>query len=219
MESVFKPTEDLIVNNVKPLQEFGTEPEELLIFQCPISRVFALSQFLDNDDWNNFEVVVSKDMNISGSLETSAGKEIDLVSSASQGADAIVYLPSDDGSKLVEKVFQQVSLVCFPEPKEMLEKMKAKTRQKLVGAAKDSAGKNSDPTRSSRHKSGLSVRHSASTRSNKEKSMYSGHTETPKSSKRKHSESSSGKHRSSTSTVSGSSDRSGKSKKKLKKEE
>lgn len=111
---------------------------------------------------------------------------------------------------VVGKVSRRVSLVRYPEPNELLQTMKARTQQKLVGAVTNSSGKYSNPTQSSRHKSGQS-------RSTKQKSVFSSFTETPKSSKRKHSESSSGKHRSSTSTVSGSSERSGKSKKKMKK--
>lgn len=114
------------------------------------------------------------------------------------------------------KVVRQVSLVRYPDPKELLDTMKAKTRQKLVGAATESSGKKSDPSQSSWRRSG-----SVPTRSSRQKSVFSGHTETPKSksSKRKHSESSSGKHWSSTSTVSGSAERSGKFKKKPRKEE
>lgn len=119
----------------------------------------------------------------------------------------------------VGKISRRVSLVRYPEPKELLETMKAKTQQKLVGAVTNSAGKFSNPAQSSRHKSERSaLRHSTSTRSSRPKSMFSSFTETPMSSKRKHSEPSSGKYRNTTTTVSGSSDRSGKSKKKMKTE-
>lgn len=83
--------------------------------------------------------------------------------------------------------------VRFPETKELLETMKVKTQQKLVGAVTSSSLKNSNPAQSSWRKNGKS--------------------ETPKSSKRKHSESSASKQRGS-----GSSERSGKSKKKVKTE-
>lgn len=104
------------------------------------------------------------------------------------------------------KFTRRVAIVRYPEPNELLQKLKARTQQKLVGSVTNSSKKSSNLTQSSRHKSG--------TRSSKSKSMFSSFTDTPKSPKRKHSESSSGKHRSSTSTVSGSSEQSGKIKKK-----
>lgn len=107
---------------------------------------------------------------------------------------------------VVGKISRRVSLVRFPEPEELLETFK--TQQKALRAVTSSSVRNSNPAMSSRRKSGQSsLRHSS-----REKSFFSGFTETPKSSKRKHSEPSASKH------GSGSSDRSGKSKKKVKTE-
>ncbi|KAJ4888497.1 Mediator-associated protein 2 [Raphanus sativus] len=104
---------------------------------------------------------------------------------------------------VVGKISRRVSLVRFPAPEELLATFK--TQQKSVRAAvmMSSSLKNSYPALSSRRKSSgqSSLRHPGS---NKDKSLF---TQTPKSLKRKHSES---KH------ASGSSDQSGKSKKKVK---
>lgn len=107
---------------------------------------------------------------------------------------------------VVGKISRRVSLVRFPEPEELLQTFK--TQQKSVKAALSSSLKNSSLAMSSRRKSGQSsLRHSS-----REKSLFTGFTETPKSSKRKHSEPSASKR------ASGSSDQSGKSKKKVKTE-
>ena len=172
------------------------------------------------------------------------GKEVDLVSFASQDADATVIIPSEKESKIgtflpflhkncvlilcsvilliclmaVGKISRRISLVRFLEPEELLETMKVKTQQKLAGAAVTSSSvRNSNPAQSSRRKSGQSsLRHSTSSR---QKSVFpSSSTKTPMSSKRKHSEPSSSKHHGSATTLPGSSDRSDKSKKKVKTE-
>ncbi|CAN8264342.1 unnamed protein product [Cochlearia groenlandica] len=208
----YKPSEDFVVNKLQPLVDFDmTGSKELWLIQCPLSHFPEI-------DGKEFKVKLDKD-GILGGFEDSYGKEVNLMSFASQDADATVIIPSGEQSNIVGKISRRASLVCYPEPKELLETMKARTQQKLVGAATSSSGKYSgNPTQSSRHKSGQSTfRHSAaSTRSSKQKSTLTGLTDTPKSSsKRKHSGSSSSKHHSSTTTGSGSSER---SKKKVKTE-
>ncbi|VVB18033.1 unnamed protein product [Arabis nemorensis] len=214
MELQYKPSDEFVVKNLNPLDDNDvTESEELWLIQCPISH-------FPDIDGKEVPVELDEDGTL-GCFEDSSGKEVDFVSFASQEADATVIIPSGEKSEIVGKISRRVSLVRYPEPKELLETMKAKTQQKLVGAVTDSVGKYSHPALSSRHKSGQSkstLRHSAATRSSRQKSTVTGFTETPMSSKGKHSEASSGKHRSSTTTVSGSSDRSGKSKKKVKTE-
>uniref|UniRef100_A0A1J3I8V6 Mediator-associated protein 2 n=1 Tax=Noccaea caerulescens TaxID=107243 RepID=A0A1J3I8V6_NOCCA len=209
----YEPSEDFIVNNLQPLVDFDlTGSKELWLIQCPISQFPEI-------EGKEFKVKLDKD-GILGGFEDSSGNEVDLVSFASQDVDAAVIIPSQEDSRIVGKISRRVSLVRYPEPKELVETVKAKTQQKLVGAVTNSSGKFSALAKSSRAKSGQSgLRHSASTRSSRQKSFMSSLNETPMPSKRKHSETSSGKHHGSTSTVSGSSDRSGKSKKKVKTEE
>ncbi|CAH8343810.1 unnamed protein product [Eruca vesicaria subsp. sativa] len=194
----YKPSEDFEVNNLQSLVDFDvTDSKELWLMQCP------LSHFPDIEG-KELKVKLDKD-GVFGGFEDLSGKEIELVSFASQDADATVILPSQQESKIVGEISRRVSLVRFPEPKELLETMKVKTQQKLVGGAVASSSvKNSNPALSSRRKSVQSaLRHSVSTRSSRDKSLFSTLTETPMSSKRKHSEPSS-------------SDRSRKSKKQVK---
>ncbi|CAH8319216.1 unnamed protein product [Eruca vesicaria subsp. sativa] len=201
----YKPSEDFEVNNLQPLVDFDvTGSKELWLIQCPMSHFPEI-------EGKELKVNLDKD-GVLARFEDSSGKEVELVSFASQEADATVIIPSENESKIVGKISRRVSMVRFPEPEELLNTLTIQNKQKALGAVSSSL-KNSNPALSSRRKSGQSsLRHPGSTRSGREKSLFSGFTETPKSSKRKHSEPSASKH------GSGSSDRSGKSKKKVKTE-
>ncbi|CAG7896204.1 hypothetical protein BRARA_B03906 [Brassica rapa] len=195
----YKPPEEFVVNSLQPLADFDvTGSTELWLIQCPMSHVPDI-------EGKELKVKLGED-GVLGRFEDSSGKEVELVSFASQEGDATVIIPCENESKIVGKISRRVSLVRFPEPEELLETFK--TQQKALRAVTSSSVRNSNPAMSSRRKSGQSsLRHSG-----REKSFFSGFTETPKSSKRKHSEPSASKH------GSGSSDRSGKSKKKVKTE-
>ncbi|ESQ31410.1 hypothetical protein EUTSA_v10004934mg [Eutrema salsugineum] len=198
----YKPSEDFVVNNLKSLDDFDVMgSKELWLIQCPMSHIPEI-------DGKELKVKLDKD-GVLGGFEDSSGIDVDLVSFASQDADATVIIPSGEGSKIVGKISRRVSLVRYPEAKELLETTKAKAQQKLLGAVTNSSGKYSNPARSSLRKSGQSALRAASTHSSRQKSMNP---------KRKRTESSSGKHYAPTTTASGSSDRSGKSKKKVKTE-
>ncbi|KAG2301099.1 hypothetical protein Bca4012_059215 [Brassica carinata] len=201
----YKPSEDFEVNSLQPLVDFDvTGSKELWLIQCPMGHFPEI-------EGKEFKVKLGED-GVLGRFEDSSGKEVELVSFASQEGDATVIIPYENESKIVGKISRRVSLVRFPEPEELLETLKVQNKQKALGAVMSSSLKNSNPALSSRRKSGQSsLRHPASTRSSREKSK-SLFAETPKSSKRKHSEPSASKH------ASGSSDRSGKSKKKVKTE-
>lgn len=194
----YKPSEEFLVNNLQPLVDFDvTGTQELWLIQCPMSHIPEI-------EGKELKVNLGED-GVLGRFEDSSGKEVELVSFASQEGDATVIIPSENESKIVGKISRRVSLVRFPEPEELLQTFK--TQQKSVKAALSSSLKNSSLAMSSRRKSGQSsLRHSS-----KEKSLFTGFTETPKSSKRKHSEPSASKRASS-------SDQSGKSKKKVKTE-
>ncbi|KAJ4887651.1 Mediator-associated protein 2 [Raphanus sativus] len=195
----YKPSEEFVVNSLQPLVDFDvTGTQELWLIQCPMSHIPEI-------EGKELKVNLGED-GVLGRFEDSSGKEVELVSFASQEGDATVIIPSENESKIVGKISRRVSLVRFPEPEELLQTFK--TQQKSVKAALGSSLKNSSLAMSSRRKSGQSsLRHSS-----REKSLFTGFTETPKSSKRKHSEPSSSKR------ASGSSDQSGKSKKKVKTE-
>ncbi|CAF1707108.1 hypothetical protein HID58_054892 [Brassica napus] len=207
----YKPSEEFQVSKLQSLLDFDvTGAKELWLIQCPISHFPEIEA-------KELKVKLDED-GVLGGFEDSYRKEVDLVSFASQDADATVIIPSEKESKIVGKISRRVSLVRFLEPEELLETMKVKTQQKLAGAAVTSSSvRNSNPAQSSRRKSGQSsLRHSTSSR---QKSVFpSSSTKTPMSSKRKHSEPSSSKHHGSATTLPGSSDRSDKSKKKVKTE-
>ncbi|KAF2579892.1 hypothetical protein F2Q70_00010845 [Brassica cretica] len=181
----YKPSEEFEVSKLQSLLDFDvTGAKELWLIQCPISHFPKI-------EGKELKVKLDED-GVLGGFEDSYGKEVDLVSFASQDADATVIIPSEKESKIVGKISRRVSLVRFPEPEELT--MKVKTKQKLVGAAVTSSSvRNSNPAQSSRHKRGQSpLRHSTSSR---QKSVFpSSSTKTPMSSKRKHSEPSSSKH-------------------------
>ncbi|KAG2293500.1 hypothetical protein Bca52824_040169 [Brassica carinata] len=180
----YKPSEEFQVSKLQSLLDFDvTGAKELWLIQCPISHfpeIEAKELKVKMESWEDSRILT-------------VCKEVDLVSFASQDADATF-----------------VSL--------NLKSCLVKTQQKLAGAAVTSSSvRNSNPAQSSRRKSGQSsLRHSTSSR---QKSVFpSSSTKTPMSSKRKHSEPSSSKHHGSATTLPGSSDRSDKSKKKVKTE-
>ncbi|CAN6821903.1 unnamed protein product [Brassica oleracea] len=222
----YKPSEEFEVSKLQSLLDFDvTGAKELWLIQCPISHFPKI-------EGKELKVKLDED-GVLGGFEDSYGKEVDLVSFASQDADATVIIPSEKESKIgtfLPFLHKNCVLIVFSNssylfngswedlPEELLETMKVKTQQKLAGAAVTSSSvRNSNPAQSSRRKSGQSsLRHSTSSR---QKSVFpSSSIKTPMSSKRKHSEPSSSKHHGSATTLPGSSDRSDKSKKKVKTE-
>ncbi|XP_010484258.1 PREDICTED: mediator-associated protein 2-like [Camelina sativa] len=203
----YEPNEDFVVATTEEVDDAEISPEEeIWIFQYPLGRGPAATQFPEVDeDFLEFDDDLDKE-GIFGNFVDSSGTKIDLASYPPQDTESTMILPSEN-STIAGRISRRVALVRYAEPNELLQKIKARSQQKLVGAVTNSSGKYSNPTQSSR-------KHSASSRSSKQKSLFSSFTEAPKSSKRKNSDSSSGKHGISTSTVSGSSERSEKSKKK-----
>ncbi|XP_010462863.1 PREDICTED: mediator-associated protein 2-like [Camelina sativa] len=208
----YEPNEDFVVATSEEVDNAEVSPEEeIWILQYPLGRGPAATQFPEVErDFLEFDNDLDKE-GIFGNLVDSSGTKFELASYPPQDTESTMILPSED-STVGGSISRRVALVRYAEPNELLQKIKARSQQKLVGAVTNSSGKYSNPTQSSRLKSS---KHSASSRSqSKQKSLFSSFTEAPKSPKRKHSGSSSGKHGISTSTVSGSSERSEKSKKK-----
>lgn len=148
----YKPPEDFQVNNLQSLVDFDdvTGSKELWLIQCPLSHFPEI-------EGKELKIRLDKD-GVLGGFEDLSGKEVELVSFASQDADATVILPSQQESKIVGKISRRISLVRFTKPKELLETMKVNTQQKLVrGAVRSSSLKNSNPAQSSRRKSGQSA--------------------------------------------------------------
>ncbi|KAF8040154.1 hypothetical protein BT93_B2394 [Corymbia citriodora subsp. variegata] len=110
-----------------------------------------------------------------GSFEDSSGKEYDVVSFAAQEPDATVFMASSSGSRIAGKISRRVSLVHYPDPKE-LEKLASRVASgryrpgmSLTNASHEfsmvtpnsklrssrSSRVNTSYTRSSRQKSGI----------------------------------------------------------------
>ncbi|XP_010444410.1 PREDICTED: mediator-associated protein 2 [Camelina sativa] len=204
----YEPNEDFVVATTEEVDDAEISPEEeIWILQYPLGRGPAATQFPEVDeDFLEFDNDLDKE-GIFGNFVDSSGTKVDLASYPPQDTESTMILPSEN-STIAGRISRRVALVRYAEPNELLQKIKARSQQKLVGAVTNSSGKYSNPTQSSRLKSS---KHSASSRSSKQKSLFSSFTEAPKSPKRKHSSSSSGKHGISTST---SSERLEKSKKK-----
>ena len=165
----YKPPEEFIVNNLQPLVDFDvTGSTELWLIQCPMSHVrfgrlkyakrlmfsetegcFGLFQ-VPEIEGKELKVKLGED-GVLGRFEDSPGKEVELVSFASQEGDATVIIPCENESKIVGKISRRVSLVRFPEPEELLETFK--TQQKALRAVTSSSVRNSNPAMSSRRKS------------------------------------------------------------------
>ncbi|CAN7023899.1 unnamed protein product [Brassica rapa subsp. trilocularis] len=226
----YKPSEEFEVSKLQSLLDFDvtTGAKELWLIQCPTSHVCSEKEFsklklcgetiTDADmlektfsTFHTSNVVLQQQYREKG-FSTYAAL-ISCLLLAEQNNELLMM------NNMALKISRRVSLVRFPKPEELLETMKVKTKRKLAGAAVTSSSvRNSNPAQSSRRKSGQSsLRHSTS---NSQKSVFpSSSTKTlMSSSKRKHSEPSSSKHHSSATTVPGSSDRSDKSKKKVKTE-
>ncbi|CAN6935581.1 hypothetical protein Bca4012_101881 [Brassica carinata] len=140
----YKPPEEFVVNNLQPLADFDvTGSTELWLIQCPMSHVPEI-------EGKELKVKLGED-GVLGRFEDSPGKEVELVSFASQEGDATVIIPCENESKIVGKISRRVSLVRFPEPEELLETFK--TQQKALRAVTSSSVRNSNPAMSSRRKS------------------------------------------------------------------
>jgi hypothetical protein len=175
------------------------------------------------------------------------GKNYDIVSFAAQESNATVFLSSASEPNVVGKISRLVSLVHYPEPDE-IQKLNSNNLRQIYEKSRGSSLINSSrqfsiqssilrnsQTRSSRPTSTHSVRptsthssHPTSTHSSRQRSSLSEVGEPSKPSKRKHVRESTGSMEHSTQdsgrdhsavTTSGSSERSHKSKKRVKNEE
>ncbi|CAE5975139.1 unnamed protein product [Arabidopsis arenosa] len=156
--------------------------EESGIGLDPVEVLKALGFGSNEKKLNQFPMIGTSQSPMSCHLLVFIGGKYDLASIC-QDANAELIIPLEV-TEIVSagKIARRVAKVRYPEPNELLQQMKARTQQKLVGSVTNSSKKSSNLIQNSRHKSG--------TRSSKPKSMFSSFTETPKSPKRKHLESS-----------------------------
>jgi len=90
-----------------------SDSTELWLIQWPINHADA-SDF----DGKEVSLKLHHDGNL-GNLEDSSGKSYELVSFAAQRPDATVFIPSGSEMKAVGKISRRVSLVRYPEPREL----------------------------------------------------------------------------------------------------
>ncbi|XWS63471.1 hypothetical protein CRYUN_Cryun06bG0100300 [Craigia yunnanensis] len=124
-----------------------------------------------------------------------AGKEYDLLSSASKEPDATVILSSASDSKIVGKISRRVSLVHYmkPEEYEKLSSDKKLMYQKSSGTLMtNSSNPFVTPMQSKGRKKSESWGRTVSTHSSRHKNTLSGINELSKPSKRKHNHESTG---------------------------
>ncbi|CAN6548582.1 unnamed protein product [Malus baccata var. baccata] len=112
-----------------------------------------------------------------GSFLGPSGKEYDLQSTA-QKPDATVFVSSVSGTKVAGKISRNVSLVYYPEPSELEEKLKSKQLKKIQQISSGmsrSPHSFATPTRSSMPTMSRTVGgHATPTHSSRQKSSISG---------------------------------------------
>ncbi|KAJ7977593.1 mediator-associated protein 2 [Quillaja saponaria] len=152
----------------EPLLDLSlTDSTELWLLQLPYSQ-----DSLADIDGKEFSLILHHD-GLLGSFEGLSGKQYDVVSCASQEPDATVFLSSATKGKTVGKISRRVSLVHYPDPKELENVNSSKTRQ-----CQNSSGtmltKSSSyfPLQSSKARSSQSE-HAASTQGSRHKSSLS----------------------------------------------
>ncbi|KAH7548496.1 hypothetical protein JRO89_XS14G0143000 [Xanthoceras sorbifolium] len=178
----YKPTEEYEEELRDPLVDISlTDSTELWLIQWPYKQVCFLfflfyfwlrfffffsvngckpflSKYLrKNPDFDGKEL--SLELHGSGrlgSFEDSSGKTYDVLSFDSQEPDATVFLTSASEPKIVGKISRRVSLVHYPDPKE-LEELNPNNLRKLYSTSSgitlsNSSHRFSTPTQSSRQK-------------------------------------------------------------------
>ncbi|KAL5733841.1 hypothetical protein ACOSP7_031702 [Xanthoceras sorbifolium] len=145
----YKPTEEYEEELRDPLVDISlTDSTELWLIQWPYKQ---------NPDFDGKEL--SLELHGSGrlgSFEDSSGKTYDVLSFDSQEPDATVFLTSASEPKIVGKISRRVSLVHYPDPKE-LEELNPNNLRKLYSTSSgitlsNSSHRFSTPTQSSRQK-------------------------------------------------------------------
>ncbi|KAL5799188.1 hypothetical protein ACOSQ3_032262 [Xanthoceras sorbifolium] len=145
----YKPTEEYEEELRDPLVDISlTDSTELWLIQWPYKQ---------NPDFDGKELSLELHGNGRlGSFEDSSGKTYDVLSFDSQEPDATVFLTSASEPKIVGKISRRVSLVHYPDPKE-LEELNPNNLRKLYSTSSgitmsNSSHRFSTPTQSSRRK-------------------------------------------------------------------
>lgn len=151
------------VDEYKPANEFQEDVKDSLL-EIPLSdsQEFWLIQWPDKQDPDFDGQEVSIKLHHDGQLasfESSSGMSYEMVSYASQEPDATVFLSSASEAKIAGKISRRVSLVRYPELRELEEKAKeAKEKAKAERAAQQSARAHSTaitPSKSSGGRRGI----------------------------------------------------------------
>ncbi|XP_062117732.1 mediator-associated protein 2-like [Humulus lupulus] len=112
LEECYVPPPEFLEDVKDPLVDLSvTDSTELWLIQWPKNN--------DPDfDGQELTLKLNHDGNLS-SFKGASGKEYDMVSFASQEANATVFLSSSSGTKIAGKISRRVSLVHYPEPHEL----------------------------------------------------------------------------------------------------
>ncbi|KAJ4720341.1 mediator-associated protein 2 [Melia azedarach] len=173
-EEGYRPTEEYEEEFRDPLVDISlTDSTELWLIQWPYKQELSLKLH------GNGRL---------GSFEDSSGKVYDVLGYDSPEPDATVFLTSASEPKSVGKISKRVSLVHYPEPKE-LEEVNARQSYAISSGVSllNPAHRFSSPGQSSWRRNSHSTReHSSYTHSSRYKSSNSKMGEPSKPSKRRH---------------------------------
>ncbi|EEF50133.1 mediator-associated protein 2 [Ricinus communis] len=170
-------------------EEDSREPLVDLSFTDSTSELWLI-QWPHNElpDFNGKEI--SLNLYTDGCLATfegSSGKVYDVVSSAAQEPDATVFLSSASQTKIVGNVSRRVSLVHFPDPKELEKQEAEKKSKRMYQMSAGSSYHSATPTQSTKLRNSYSLRgHAASTHSSRHRSSLSEAGEQSSAKKRRH---------------------------------
>ncbi|KDP24903.1 hypothetical protein JCGZ_24281 [Jatropha curcas] len=183
-EERYRPDAGFEEDSREPLVDLSlTDSTELWLIQWPHNE-------LPDFQGKEISLGLHRDGSL-GSFESSSGKIYDVVSCNAQESDATVFLSSSSETKIVGNISRRVSLVHYPDPKE-LEKQEAEKKSKRLhqmsaaSSMLNSSHRFSTPTQSKLRSSYSSKGHGASTHSSRHRSSLSEVGEQSSAKKRKH---------------------------------
>lgn len=184
--------DDAIVEGYKPTEEYEEELRDPLV---DLSLIDSTELWLIQWPYKQMPDFDGKELSLElrgngrlGSFEDSSGKAYDIVSNDFQEPDEMVFLNYPSEPKIDGKISRQVSLVHYPEPKEVEELIPDKIRQLHVtssGASMPNHRFASSGQSSWRRNSQLTLEHSSYTQSSRYKSFSPEGGEPSKHSKRR----------------------------------
>jgi hypothetical protein len=181
-ECGYEPPSGFEEDTRDPLVDLNlTDSTELWLIQWPYKQSAQKQPFAVDFDGKEVSLNLNQD-GMLGSFEDSSGKAYDVVSFASQDADASVFVPTASGSKILGKISRRVSLIHYPDPEE-LKRQKAENLRQMYEKSTGTSLTNS--SRKTKRSNSVSAR-PTSTHRPKSHMPDSGGEESKSPSKKKH---------------------------------